>query len=67
MILTLNDDGTGEFYAKNEDGEETTPVTWSETEKGFKLADGVDLEFTDDGDNVKANFLGVDLIFEKVE
>lgn len=67
IIVTLNDDGTGELYTKNEDGEETLPVTWSETEKGFKLADGADLEFTDDGDNVKASFFGVDIIFEKVE
>ena len=59
--LTLNGDGTGEFVSE----EGTDKITWELTNDGFKTKGDTKLTFKDDGDNIKANVIGVDLIFEK--
>ena len=60
-ILTLKGDGTGQSTS----AEGTTDITWELTKDGFKTKGGTKLTFTDDGDNIKANMFGVDLIFER--
>ena len=61
-ILTINGDGTGVLSAE---GEEDSSFTWEPIEGGFKTKGDMKLTFKDDGDNIKANTLGVDLVFEK--
>ena len=61
-ILVINGDGTGTLSAE---GEEDTSFTWSPTDDGFKTKGDMKLTFKDDGDNIKATIIGVDLIFEK--
>ena len=64
--LTLNGDGTGHFFSKEDGGEgETTDITWELMDGGFKTKGDTKLKFKDDGNNIKAKILGVDLIFEK--
>lgn len=62
--LTLNGDGTGEFYDEEEGA---TKITWELTKDGFKTKGDTKLTFEDDGDNIKTKIIGVDLIFEKQE
>lgn len=65
-VLTLNGDGTGQFYSKDDKGKEDTyDITWELTDEGFKTKGDTKLKFTDDGDNIKTKALGVELIFEK--
>ena len=61
-ILTINGDGTGTLAAE---GEEDSNFTWSPTDDGFKTKGDMKLTFKDDGDKIKANIIGVDLVFEK--
>ena len=61
LTLTLNGDGTGQLAS----AEEVSEFTWSEIDGGFKTKGDVKLTFKDDGDNIKATILGVDLNFEK--
>ncbi len=64
--LTLNDDGTGTFAGVNEEGvEETSDITWSLTNDGFKTEGGAKMKFTDDGDGIKTKILGVELHFTR--
>ena len=64
--LTLNGDGTGSFYSKSPEGEEETDnITWVLTDDGFKTKGDTALTFTDDGDGIKTNILGVDLHFTR--
>lgn len=64
--LTLNADGTGTLAGINDDGEEeVSDLTWSLTSDGFKTDGGAKMSFTEDGDSIKANVLGVDLVFVK--
>ena len=60
-ILTLKEDGTGQFV----DSESTQNITWELTSDGFKTKGDTKLTFKDDGDNIKTKIIGVDLIFEK--
>ena len=62
MILTINGDGTGTLSSE---GEEDSNFTWSPTSDGFKTKGDMKLKFKDDGDNIKATIIGVDLVFEK--
>ena len=64
--LTLNEDGTGTFVATETDGkEEVSKIKWQPTDGGFKTSGDMKLEFTDDGDGIKANIMGVDLHFAR--
>lgn len=66
FIVTLNGDGTGQSVSRENGGEEeVTDFTWELTDDGFKTKGDMKLKFTDDGDNIKANIFGVDLVFEK--
>ena len=60
-VLTLNGDGTGQFV----DEEDISYITWELTEDGFRTKGDTKLRFTDDGDNIKTNIIGVDMIFER--
>ena len=60
-VLTLNGDGTGQFV----DAEDISYITWELTEDGFRTKGDTKLRFTDDGDNIKTNIIGVDMIFER--
>ena len=60
-ILTINGDGTGTLAG---DGEESS-FTWEPTDDGFKTKGDVKLTFKDDGDNIKADVLGIELVFER--
>lgn len=60
-VLTLNGDGTGQFV----DDENISHITWELTKDGFRTKGDTKLRFTDDGDNIKTNIIGVDLIFER--
>lgn len=67
-ILTLNDDGTGNFVSTSEDGTETSEITWELTDEGFKTKGDTKLKFKDNGDGtISAKILGVDLNFVRVE
>ena len=59
FIVTLNGDGTGQSVSRENGGEEEV------TDDGFKTKGDMKLKFKDDGDNIKANIFGVDLVFEK--
>ena len=59
--LTLNADGTGQFAG----GGESSDITWSLTDDGFKTKGDAKLTFRDDGDRIRAKVIGVDLVFEK--
>lgn len=62
--LTLNGDGTGLFHSVAPDGTvEDSEVTWELTDDGFRTKGDTKLKFTEDGDNIKTNIIGVDLIF----
>jgi hypothetical protein len=63
--LTLNGDGTGTFYSRDDsDGtEETTDITWELTSDGFKTKGDTKLTFTDDGDGIKTKIMGVEIAF----
>ena len=61
-ILTINGDGTGTLAAE---GEEYSNCTLHPTDDGFKTKGDMKLTFKDDGDKIKANIIGVDLVFEK--
>ena len=63
--ITLNGDGTGELYSRDgETGEEeTSELTWTLTDDGFKTAGGTKLTFTDDGEGIKTKILGVEIHF----
>lgn len=65
-IMTLNEDGTGTLTGEDVGEDETSTFTWSPTNDGFKTKGDVKLTFTDDGDNIKASLLGVELIFTRV-
>ena len=60
-VLTLNGDGTGQFV--DDDG--TSKITWELTDDGFRTKGDTKLKFKDDGDKIKTNIIGVDLIFER--
>lgn len=60
-VLTLNGDGTGQFV----DAENISYITWELTEDGFRTKGDTKLRFTDNGDNIKTNIIGVDMIFER--
>ena len=66
IILTLNGDGTGTLTGADEE-EETSELTWSLTNDGFKTKGGAKMTFTDDGDNIKTNFFGVEMFFVRVD
>ena len=67
-ILTLNGDGTGRFDSVSPEGEEEkSEITWELTDDGFKTMGDTKLTFTDDGDDIKANVLGVDLHFVRAD
>ena len=62
--LTLNGDGTGAMTATAEDGtEEVSNITWQLTDGGFKTKGDTKLNFTDDGDGIKASVIGIELHF----
>lgn len=54
-------DGTGELISE----EGTTAFTWEPTDDGFKTKGDVKLTFKDDGERIKSNMFGANLIFEK--
>ena len=65
-ILTLNEDGTGTFVATEADGkEDVSKIKWEPTDDGFRTSGDMKLTFTDDGDGIKANIMGVDLHFAR--
>ena len=59
-ILTLNGDGTGTLTTE---GEDPANFTWELTSDGFKTKGDMKLKFTDEGDGIKANIFGADLLF----
>lgn len=59
--ITLNADGTGQSIT--EDG--TDDFTWEPTDNGFKTSGALKVTFTDDGDTIRTNVIGVDLVFER--
>lgn len=59
-LLIINGDGTGVLT-----GEEDSNFTWTPTDNGFKTKGDVKLTFRDDGDTIKANLFGADLVFER--
>ena len=61
FTLVIKGDGTGELVSEGE----TSSFTWKPTDKGFKTDGDMKLDFTDDGDKIKAKIIGVDLTFEK--
>lgn len=61
VTLTLNPDGTGTMADDNE----TSEFTWELTADGFKTKGDVNLDFSDDGNDIKAKVLGVELIFSR--
>ena len=63
LTLTLNDDGTG-VYSSSE-GDQN--VTWVLIDGGFKTKGGVKFTFKDNGDDIRAKILGVDIVFERVD
>ncbi len=66
--LTLNGDGTGTFVSTEDDGtEEVSNITWSLTSDGFKTKGDTKLTFKDDGEDITASFMGVDLRFIREE
>ena len=42
-----------------------TDFSWEPTDGGFKTTGDVKLKFKDDGDNITAKVIGVNLTFEK--
>ncbi len=60
-ILELHDDGTGTFSSNDE----TSSLTWSLVNGGFKTKGEMKATFKDDGDLIKAKVIGVNLVFEK--
>jgi hypothetical protein len=65
-ILTLNEDGTGTFVATEADGnEDVSNIKWEPTDGGFRTSGDMKLTFTDDGEGIKANIMGVDLHFAR--
>ena len=67
IILTLNGDGTGTLTGADNGEEETSELTWELTDDGFKTKGGAKMTFTDDGDNIKTNFFGVEMFFVRVD
>ena len=61
FTLVIKGDGTGELVSEGE----TSSFTWEPTDKGFKTDGDMKLDFTDDGDKIKATVIGADLTFEK--
>ena len=68
-VLTLDGDGTGSFDSTDPDGEteESSSITWSLTDDGFKTKGDVKLTFTDDGDGIKAKIFGVEMHFVRYD
>ena len=58
--ITLNADGSGKSYT--EDG--TDDFDWEPTDNGFKTSGALNVTFTDDGERIRTNVIGVDLVFE---
>ena len=64
MTLVLNGDGTGTFSGVDEDGnEEVSSFTWSLTNDGLKTDGDVKMKFKEDGDDLVAKILGVEMRF----
>ncbi len=60
-ILELKDDGTGTFSSSDD----TSKLTWALVNGGFKTKGDMKATFKDDGENIKAKVIGVNLVFEK--
>lgn len=65
-ILTINGDGTGTFEGLDDEGNpSTTEFTWEPSSEGFKTKGDMKMKFKDDGEQIHAKILGVNLNFEK--
>lgn len=58
-LMVVNADGTGTLTS----GDEVSNFTWEPTDSGFKTKGDVKATFKDDGDNIKADMFGIELIF----
>lgn len=62
-MLVVNGDGTGTF---SED-EEVSEFTWTPVDGGFKAKGDVNMTFTEDGEELVAKIMGVELHFVRAD
>ena len=60
-IMTLNADGTGTLAG----GEDSSDFNWEPSDGGFKTSGSLKVDFVDDGDKIKTDIFGMELVFER--